>query len=128
MALRLNLNLSFKSQLMVIKAVEVTSTELNMCYTNTKYIGSRGRMVSVLSLWLKRPGFKPHWALFYFSKNKLTEKSLKCAWHSVDGMVTEWWLKCGWNPPLPSPFSPHSATIQSPFSRLKGGISSCERW
>ena len=38
---------------------------------------------------------------------------------------TEWWLKCDWNPPFPSPFSRHSATIQSPFSQLKGEISSC---
>ena len=40
-------------------------------------------------------------------------------------MVTERWLKCDWNPLFPSPFSRHSATIQSPFSRLKGEISSC---
>ena len=41
-------------------------------------------------------------------------------------MVTEWWLKCDWNPPFPSPFSRHSATIQSQFSRLKDEISVCE--
>ena len=72
-------------------------------------------------------GFEPRWAYFCFSKNKLTERSLKCACHSVDWMVSERWLKCDWNPPFPSPFSRHSATIQSPFSRLKGKISSCAK-
>ena len=90
--------------------------------------GSRGVMVSVLSLWFLHPGFDPRRAQFYFSKNKLTERSLKCACHWVNWMVTEWWLKCDWNPPFPSPFSRHSATIQSPFSRLKGEISSCVFW
>ena len=79
----------------------------------------------MLSLWFLHSRFDPRRAQFYFSKNKLTERSLKCACHSVDWMVTEWWLKCDWNPPFPSPFSRHSATIQSPFSRLKGEISSC---
>ena len=65
-------------------------------------------MVSELSLWFLYPGFDPRRAQFYFSKNKLTERSLKCACHSVDWMVTEWWLKCDWNPPFPSPFSHHS--------------------
>ena len=60
-----------------------------------------------------------------FQKNKLTERSLKCACYSVDWMVTEWWLKCDWKPPFPSPFSRHSAPIQSPISRLKGEISFC---
>ena len=55
----------------------------------------------------------------------LYKRSLKCACHSVYWMLTEWWLKCDWNPPFSSPFSRHSATIQSPFSRLKGEISSC---
>ena len=57
----------------------------------------------------------------------LTERSLKCACHSVIWMVTEWWLKCDWDPPYPSPFIRHLATIQSPFSRLKGTreLSSC---
>ena len=61
----------------------------------------------------------------FFSTNKLTERSLKYACHSVDWMVTEWWRKYNWNPPFPSQFSRHLATIQSPFSQLKGEISSC---
>ena len=77
-------------------------------------------MVSALSLWFLYPRFVPRWApyAFYFSKNKLTEWSLKCACHSFDLMITKWWLKCDWNPP----FSRHSATIQLPFRRLKGQI------
>ena len=62
---------------------------------------------------------------FIFQKNMLTERSLQCACHSVNWMVTEWWLKCDWNPPFPSQFSRLSATIKSPFSRLKVKISSC---
>ena len=115
--MRLNLKSIIKSQLMVIKAVEVSSTELNICYTNTKY---SSLLLSVpMAEWLayfpltQTSRDQPHWALFYFSKNKLTEKSLKCACHSVDWMLTEWWLKCDWNPPFPSQFSRHSATIQS---------------
>ena len=42
--------------------------------------------------WLVHPVFEPYWANFIFQKNKLTERSLKCACHSVDCMVTEWWL------------------------------------
>ena len=70
-------------------------------------------MVSVLSLWFI-PGSDPRRTQFYFSKNKLTERSLKCSCLWVNWMVTEWWLKCDWNPPFPSP-----------FSQLKGEISSC---
>ena len=54
----------------------------------------------------------------------MTEWSLKCA----RIQSTEWSLsmvKCDWKPPFPSPFSCLSATIQSPFSRLKGEILSC---
>ena len=40
-----------------------------------------------------QPGFKLRWALFYFSKNNLTERSLKCAHHSVHWMVAEMQLK-----------------------------------
>ena len=80
----------------------------------------------MLSLWFLLPGFDPRSGSIRFSKNKLTERSLKCACHSVDWMETECWLKGDWNPPFPSSFSRHSATIQSPFSRLKGDISSCD--
>ena len=45
--------------------------------------------------------------------------------NSVEWMVTNWWLKCEWKSPFPSSISRNSATIQSPNSRLKGGISSC---
>ena len=71
-------------------------------------------MVSVLTLWFLHPGADPRREQFYFLKNKLTERSLKYTCHSVD-----------WNPHFPSPFSRHSATIQSPFNQLKGEISSC---
>ena len=64
----------------------------------------------MISLWFLHPGFDLRRAQFYFTKN---ERSLKCACHSVDWMVTEWWLICDWNPSFPSPFSRHSATIQS---------------
>ena len=37
----------------------------------------------------------------------------QCACHSVVWMVTQWWLKCDWNPPFLSPFSRLSVTIQS---------------
>ena len=65
--------------------------------------------------------------VIFFLKHNLTERSLKCAYESVDWMVTEWWLKCDWHPPFQSPFSRHSTCIQSPFSRLSGEILSCAR-
>ena len=87
-------------------------------------------MVSVLSLWFLHPGFDPRRAQFYFSiKNILFFNKinwLKGHWNVPAIQTTEWWLKCDWNPPFPLPFSRHSATIRSPFSRLKGEISSCE--
>ena len=70
-------------------------------------------MVSELSLWFLHPGFDPRRAQFYFSKNKLTERSLKCACHSVDWMVTEMRLKSTFPVIIQSPFSHHSVTIQS---------------
>ena len=92
-------------------------------------------MVSVLSLHSKIkkayfpfdsyiPGSSSEGCSFIFQK---TKRSLKCACYSVGWMITEWWMKCDWNPPFPSPFIRHSATIQSPLSRLKGEISSCAR-
>ena len=80
-------------------------------------------MVSLLCLWFLHPGFGR--SLIFF-KNTPTERSLKCVCYSVDWRVTEWWLKVDWNLPFPSPFSRHSATIQSPFSRLKGEILSSD--
>ena len=68
-------------------------------------------MVSVLSLWSLHSECNSGVILF-FKKKKLTESSLKCACHSVDWMVTEWWLKCDWKPPFPSSIMCHSATIQ----------------
>ena len=44
---------------------------------------------------------------------------------SVDWMVTEWWLNCDWMLTEEVDFSRISATIQSPFSRLKDEMSSC---
>ena len=79
-----------------------------------------GRMVSVRSLWFVIPGSSSVGRNFIFPKISW----LKGHW-KVDFMVTELWLKCDWNPPFPSPCSRHSAIIQSPFSRLKGKISSC---
>ena len=112
---------------MVIKALEVSSTKLNICYTNTKY--SSMILTVAVAEWLAYFPFDSYILgssrVWRFSKNKLTERSLKCACLSVYWMVIEWWLKCDWNPPFPSPFSRHSDTIQSPFSRLKGEISSC---
>ena len=97
--MRLNLKSIFKSQLMVIKAVKVSSAELNICYIKTKYSSI---LLSVpVGEWLAYfpfdsyvPGSSHSGRYFIFSKHKQTEKSLKCACHSVDGMVTEWWLKC----------------------------------
>ena len=57
-----------------------------------------------------------------FILKKMTERSLKCACHSVDWMVTKWY----WNA-TENHLSRHpSVAIQSPFSRPKGEISSCQ--
>ena len=45
---------------------------------------------------------------FIFFKRLLTERSLKFAC-----ILTEWSLKCNWNPPFPSPFSQLKGTISS---------------
>ena len=43
-------------------------------------------------------------AILFFKKGHWNEPAIQS---------TEWWLKCDWNPPFPSPFSHHSVTIQS---------------
>ena len=57
----------------------------------------------------------------------VTEMCLPFIRLNGDKMVTEMRLKSTFPAIIQSQFSHHSVTIQSPFSRLKGEISSCDK-
>ena len=92
------------------------------------YNGHRGRMVSVLFLWFLRPGIESQWVYFYFLINKLTERSLKCASHSIiccfefiigwnlTFQSIEWSLNGDWNANDNHLSRHNSVAIQAPFS------------
>ena len=115
--MRLNLKSIFKSQLMVIKAVEVTSAELNICLINTKY--STILLSVPVGEWLAYfpfdsnvPGSSRTGRYFIFQKISW----LKSHWNVPAIQSTEWSLNGGWNATEIHLSRHHSVVIQPPFS------------
>mgnify|MGYP003686284799 CR=1 FL=1 len=102
---------------MIIKAVEVSSTELNICYTNTKY---SSELLSVpVAEWLAYSPFDSNFPVSSRTGRYLIFQKiswLKSHWNVPAIQSTEWWLNGGWNATEIHLSFHHSVAIPPPFS------------
>ena len=98
---------------------QVQSTDLNLLKKlNTYQIFPHRDNGPCTSQWILRSHVRDALGvILFFQKRLLTERSLY-AYDTADRTATECWLECDQNPPFPSPFSRHSASIQSVTGHL----------